>query len=294
MKNRRRPCLPHNRLHFTIPGAISASKASSQNGRSTNFAVSPKPLSKNPAASPKTTTSSIWNRAIAPKRPACAASKRPPNKHPVYERMLRHSALLDIVAQLIGPGIRTTGQKLNMKSPEIGSPVEWHQDWAFVPQTNDDLLTVGIALDDMTLENGCLLVIPGSHKGRIYDHHQDGAFVGAVTEPDFTPEGAVPIELRAGDISIHHFRLLHGSAPNTSSRPRRLLLLEYAAADAWPLLGADWETFKASILRGKPSCEPRLTSVPVRLPLPPAKRRGSIYETQSTLKRPLYSGKGRF
>jgi len=53
--------------------------------------------------------------------------------------------LLDIVAQLIGPGIYYNGDKLNMKIAGVGSPVEWHQDWAFYPCTNDDLLAVGVA-----------------------------------------------------------------------------------------------------------------------------------------------------
>jgi ectoine hydroxylase-related dioxygenase (phytanoyl-CoA dioxygenase family) len=94
---------------------------------------------------------------------------------------MRSDAILDCVAPLIGPGVRFQGDKLNMKTAEVGSPVEWHQDFAFYPHTNDELLAVGIALDDCLLENGCLLVIPGSHKGPVLDHHQDGVFVGAIS-----------------------------------------------------------------------------------------------------------------
>ena len=60
--------------------------------------------------------------------------------------------ILEIVEQLIGKGLRTNGNKLNMKPPSKGSAVEWHQDWAFYPHTNDDVLAVGIAIDDMTEE----------------------------------------------------------------------------------------------------------------------------------------------
>ena len=63
--------------------------------------------------------------------------------------------------------------------------MEWHQDWAFYPHSNDDLLAVGVAIDDMTRENGCLMIMPGSHRGKINNHHQDGCFVGAVNEEDF-------------------------------------------------------------------------------------------------------------
>ena len=193
---------------------------------------------------------------------------------------------MEIVSRLIGPNIRCNGQKLNMKSAEFGSPVEWHQDWAFYPHTNDDLLAVGIAIDAMTSENGCLMAIPGSHRGRVYNHHQDGHFAGAVTETDFNAEGAVSIEVGAGGVSIHHVRALHGSVPNTSSRPRRLLLFAYAAADALPLVPpvTDWEAFNAKIVAGRPTYEPRLTDVPVRVPYPPAPRGGSIYEIQTTLR----------
>ncbi len=220
-----------------------------------------------------------------PESPRLRRLINPSQQHDVYARGLRHDRILDITAQLIGPGIRTNGDKLNMKSAEVGSPVEWHQDWAFYPQTNDDLLAVGVAIDDMTRENGCLLVIPGSHQGRIYDHHLNGAFAGAVTEPDFTGEGAVPIEVKAGGISIHHVRTLHGSAPNTSGKPRRLLLYMYCAVDAWPLVqsATSWEEFNSKILRGEPTREPRLVDVPVRIPLPPAERPGSIYEIQTVL-----------
>ena len=65
--------------------------------------------------------------------------KSPIEHHDVYMRTIRHDGILDIVAQLIGDGIRTNGNKLNMKSADYGSPVEWHQDWSFYPHTNDDI-----------------------------------------------------------------------------------------------------------------------------------------------------------
>ncbi|GAA2756446.1 phytanoyl-CoA dioxygenase family protein [Actinopolymorpha rutila] len=216
-----------------------------------------------------------------PEQPRLRRLKSPDKQHVAYDRVLRNDRILDLVSQLIGPGIRYKTTKLNLKSPEYGSPVEWHQDWAFYPHTNDDLLAVGVAIDDMMLENGCLMVVPGSHKGPVLDHHRDGYFAGAVA-PDGLSGRAVPIELRAGGISLHHARLLHGSAPNTSSRPRRLLLFEYAAADAWPLTGGlDWDDFNAHLLRGDAVLQPRLTEVPVRIPLPTHDREGSIYEVQS-------------
>ena len=225
-----------------------------------------------------------------PDSPKLRRLVNPAENHETYNRILRDDGILDIVAQLLGTeSVRYNGNKLNMKASEAGSPVEWHQDWAFYPHTNDDLLAVGVAIDDMTRENGCLMAIPGSHKGKVYDHHQDGRFVGAVTEPDFDASGAEAIEVKAGGVSIHHVRALHASMPNTSSRPRRLFLLMYCSGDSYSLAPGpgqhrDWEAYEATFLRGRPSQEVRVESCPVRLPLPPPLKPGSIFENQTILK----------
>ena len=219
--------------------------------------------------------------------------KNPNLHHETYDRTLRHPAIVDIVEQLIGPGVRYQSTKLNMKAAGYGSPVEWHQDWAFYPHTNDDILAVGVAIDAMTADNGGMMVVPGSHRGPLYDHHQDGYFVGAVTDHDMDPAEAVLLEVPAGGISLHHVRTLHGSAPNRSSGPRRLLLLELCAIDTWPLVKqADWDTFNGRILRGSPTNTPRVTPVPVRIPLPAHERQGSIYEVQSKLAEPVLAKAG--
>jgi ectoine hydroxylase-related dioxygenase (phytanoyl-CoA dioxygenase family) len=218
--------------------------------------------------------------------------KDPIKHHEVYDQALRHPTVLKIVSQLIGPNLRTNGNKLNLKYSSFGSPVEWHQDWSFYPHTNDDLLAVGVCIDEMTIENGALMVIPGSHKGPVLDHHhkERGVFVGAVTDENFDPSNAVPILLGAGGISIHHVRALHGSEPNTSPRPRRLLLFQYCANDAWPLMGfPGWDAFNATIVQGEPTNVPRVTNVPVRIPLPSGEKGGSIYETQTMMAKRYYA-----
>ena len=218
--------------------------------------------------------------------------KQPHKVHPAFDRVVRKREVLDVVAALIGPSLRLQGSKLNMKAARYGSPVEWHQDWAFYPHTNDDILAVGVMLDDMALENGPLMVVPGSHRGPVFDHHgEDGRFCGLVDPADIETEiaRAVPLTGRAGSMSFHHVRALHGSALNTSDRDRNLLLYEIMAADAWPLSGvSDLDQFNSRLLRGSPTIEPRLTAVPVRMPLPPAARQGSIYENQSSAKRSYF------
>ena len=217
--------------------------------------------------------------------------KSPDLQHEVYARTLRHPTILDIVEQLIGPGVRYQSTKLNMKAAGYGSPVEWHQDWAFYPHTNDDILAVGVAIDAMTEANGGMLAVSGSHRGPVYDHHQNGYFVGAITDREVNPDQVVQLAVPAGGISLHHVRTVHGSVPNRSSRPRRLLLLELCAIDAWPLMNMPGlEAFDARILRGSPTVTPRMKAAPVRIPLPTHERRGSIYEVQSKLARPLLAG----
>ena len=108
--------------------------------------------------------------------------KKPHLVHPVFAEFMRSPRLLAVLSALLGPsGVRLHGSKLNLKAPEIGSPVEWHQDWAFYPHTNDDILAVGVLLDNATAENGPLIVVPGSHRGPTFDHHgPDGHFFGAM------------------------------------------------------------------------------------------------------------------
>ena len=224
-----------------------------------------------------------------PENPKLRRLKSPIEQHEVYRNALHHEKILDVVSQLIGYGLRCNGNKLNMKQPGYGSPVEWHQDWAFYPHTNDDLLAVGVVLDDMTEDNGPLLVIPGSHEGPVYDHHLDGHFCGAVTDPTFSDKGTTPVMVKAGGITIHHVRMLHGSVSNTSAQPRRLLLFQYCAIDAFPLGGiTNWDAFNATIVRGEPTNIPRVEPVPVRMPYPGSLRTGSIYESQTVLKKSTF------
>jgi ectoine hydroxylase-related dioxygenase (phytanoyl-CoA dioxygenase family) len=214
--------------------------------------------------------------------------KKPHLVHPVFAEFMRTPALLDVLSALLGPsGVRLHGSKLNLKSPEYGSPVEWHQDWAFYPHTNDDVLAVGVLLDDATEENGPVLVLPGSHRGPTFDHHgPDGRFCGAMDPArdrlDFA--SAIPLIAPAGSCSFHHVRAVHGSAQNRSAQSRNLLLYEFTAGDAFPLLGiADWADFNARLLVGSPTVVPRTVPCPIRMPYPPALNQGSIYENQTVL-----------
>lgn len=225
-----------------------------------------------------------------PDCPRVRRIKRPHIAHSFYNELARHVAITSVLEPLIGCNIRMRpAGKINLKAAGYGSPVEWHQDWAFYPHTNQDVLAVGILLDDMDHDNGPLMFLPRSHTGPIYDHHSNGAFCGAIDvgSADLDVSEAIEVHAKAGSMTVHHARLVHGSALNTSGRQRRILLYEYAAADAWPLAGienlSNMEEFNSRIVYGKPTLQPRLEDVPVRMPLPIAKFQGSIYENQRTL-----------
>lgn len=218
-----------------------------------------------------------------PAAPLVRRIKLPHKAHAEFRAFASDPVLTDIMADLLGRDVRLHGGKINLKPGTAADAVEWHQDWAFYPHTNDDLLAVGVMLDDMDLENGPILMLPGTHRGPVYDHHAEGKFSGAIDldscDLDFSK--AETVTGQAGSISVHHVRLVHGSSANRSGKPRRLLLWEYAAADAWPLMGAgDLDEFNERMVRGDPTLAPRLADVPVRIPLPGALHQGSIFENQ--------------
>uniref|UniRef100_A0A0G4FAX2 Methyltransferase type 11 domain-containing protein n=1 Tax=Chromera velia CCMP2878 TaxID=1169474 RepID=A0A0G4FAX2_9ALVE len=250
--------------------------------------------------------------------------KRPHLWHPVFANITRHPSVVSLVSRLlqrdvegaphhsppgaIRVGVRFQGDKLNSKPPlQPSSAIAFHQDWAFYPHTNDDLCTVSIPLEDLDEENGTLLYVPSSHRGPLFSHHDKntGNFAGGITDSDFDPK-SVPLKALvcpAGSIAVHHVRTVHGSLPNLSTRPRPLLLLQYALGDAWPLQqhprGAwgieagperqidEWTISQAyTVTEGtEPVRRPFLSSVPVSLPMPwPGRGElNSLYATQSVL-----------
>ncbi len=225
-----------------------------------------------------------------PENPRVRRIKLPHTTSEVVKSLMYSDHVLAPVRDLIGPDLRLHTTKLNMKSAGYGAAIEWHQDFAFYPHTNDDVLAVAVIVDDMSSENGPLMVFPGSHRGPIHDHHVDGVFAGAMDlgACDFDIADAVELKGPAGSISIHHGRIVHGSASNRSSFDRRLLFYEIMAADAFPIAGGmtrfeGIEDYNSRMLCGRPTLEPRLENVPVRIPQPQPASNRSIYEIQSRL-----------
>jgi phytanoyl-CoA hydroxylase len=172
-------------------------------------------------------------------RPMVRRLKFPDRIHPFFDELMRSDAILDRVEDLIGPNIRFQASKLNLKAAGGGSPVEWHQDFAFYPR---------VYFDDTDTENGCMLMVPGSHRGPVLDHHQDGFFIGAITPSrnEVDLKRAVPIEVKAGALSLHHFN--------------------------------------KKIVRGEPTISVRLAPVSARIPMPGVGNAGTIYELQKLVR----------
>jgi ectoine hydroxylase-related dioxygenase (phytanoyl-CoA dioxygenase family) len=223
--------------------------------------------------------------------PVVRRIKNPADNDPLYRWVGFDSPIPDIVSQLIGPSIRFHHSKLNMKGSLLGAAVEVHQDAAFYPHSNDDVLAVGLLLDDASAANGAMAVLPGSQRGPIYTHYDThGRFVGSMRADDVARldrRNAVLLELPAGSIHIHHYRLVHWSAPNTSTAERRLLINSYTAADAVSFMpDTTGSSLVGMLLRGTPPTVARRTAGD--MPLPPDFRQGytSIYELQTETTRP--------
>jgi len=207
----------------------------------------------------------------------------PTKQHAAFEQATAHPELLDRVEALIGPDILFHYSKLHLKAPQVGSLVDWHQDFAYYPHTNTDLVTALIYLDDATTENSALQVVPGSHHRGLADHYVDGYFCGKVAGADAPdPALAVAIEAPAGSAIFIHPLLLHYSSPNRSDRYRRAFLPAYRAADAYPIhFGAHAGHNEAGVklLRGKVSDTARVEAGAWRLPF--AERPfGSLFQLQ--------------
>jgi len=212
--------------------------------------------------------------------------KKPHRVDDFYWRMARHPKILAVLSAIIGPDIRLSHSKINMKAPMGGTALEWHQDWAFAPHTHMGTCVASLMIDDSSMGNGALQFLAGSHQGALLDHHgPDGFFAGAVglDDPGVDLATARPIIGPAGTVAFHHPMTIHGSGTNMSGAPRRILFLEYAAADAYPLFYAvDWEEYAARMVAGQGGPAIRVEHNVVKLPVP-SPAGSSIYKIQAAL-----------
>lgn len=192
---------------------------------------------------------------------------------PAYLDVARNSAMVDGIADLIGPNVRFHHSKINAKLPGSDTAVKWHQDFAFTPHTNDDVVTALLMVTDVTKDNGALEVLSGSHTGPIHPIWHGGVFTGAVdeaTEADAQARSAVALG-PAGSVCYMHTRLLHGSAPNLSDLARTLFISVYSADDALPITPNPMPTtFSGDLVRGESTNQVRTIAYQMLRPELPA------------------------
>ena len=149
-----------------------------------------------------------------------------------FVQYAKDSIILDMVEQLIGPNFAIWNSSFFAKPALNGTRTPWHQDGEYWPIQPLATCSVWIAVDDANTENGCLEFIPGSHRNRrLSPHHTNNAQGLALPlELDadaFQVSAAVPIELKAGQMSLHDVFLMHASEPNRSPNPRRGMTLRF-------------------------------------------------------------------
>ncbi|MEU8774470.1 phytanoyl-CoA dioxygenase family protein [Streptomyces sp. NPDC048606] len=227
--------------------------------------------------------------SVAETEPGDASKARriwaPTSRDKVFAELAEHPRLLDAVADLIGDDLILQYSKLNVKAPHVGSPVEWHQDFAYYPHSNTDLVAALVYLDDATRENACLQVAAGSHKSGLLSHEVDGFFGGKIVSLDgvgVAESTVVDCQGKAGSVVFLHPLVVHSSEQNNSDRYRRAFIPAYRASDAFPLYYGPHAAHNeptAKLVRGKVSKTARSEGGTWRLPLAAAEF-NSLFEIQ--------------
>ena len=182
----------------------------------------------------------------------------PVSHHPEFWAFASESVAADVAGDVCGPDVKFYHSKLNFKWPEGGQRFDWHQDIPAWPHTDYSPVTVGLYLEDCASEQGPLRAIRGSHLGALhsmYDEHRN--WVLRIPEANLAPgwrDRVVQLTARAGSLVLLNCRVIHGSAGNTSSRMRPLLLNVYSSADSMPyVVNPIPSRYEGAIVRGRPA-----------------------------------------
>jgi ectoine hydroxylase-related dioxygenase (phytanoyl-CoA dioxygenase family) len=149
--------------------------------------------------------------------------------------LARAPALLDLVASAIGPDIVLWGCQVFCKPGGDGMEVPWHQDGHYWPIRPLATCTAWVALDESKPENGCMRVIPGSHRARALFPHltedrADVVLTQRASEDAFDARTAADVALEPGEMSLHDIYMIHGSNPNRSPKRRAGVAIRYMPA----------------------------------------------------------------
>jgi ectoine hydroxylase-related dioxygenase (phytanoyl-CoA dioxygenase family) len=151
----------------------------------------------------------------------------------VFTRMAAHPRLVEVLTDLIGPNVQLHHSKMLVKPPEEGAPFPMHQDYPYFPHERHTVLAASVHLDDTDEENGCLHVMPGSHRLGPLQAQGDSHTV------DYTLESGTACPAKAGDVLFFNYLTIHGSGVNRSTRTRRNVLFQYRDPSDVPVLNGD-------------------------------------------------------
>ena len=168
-------------------------------------------------------------------------------------KLCTHPRILDYVESILGPDFYLWGTQFFSKEPGDGKTTPWHQDAFYWPLSPHKAVTVWLAFSDSDEGNGAMMVVPGSHRAGRLKYRKttlDSDVLDMVLEHgEFRESDAVPLILKAGQISLHDDNIIHGSAPNHSERLRCGLTMRYSAGEVRCDLSV-WPFFKSFWVRG--------------------------------------------
>jgi ectoine hydroxylase len=203
-------------------------------------------------------------------RPRIRALKHPDERHEAFWD-LGKGTLADVAQGLLGPDVRFSHSKLNFKLSEGRDEFLMHQDVQFFPHTNFSPLTIGVYLADTTADLGAVRVLPGSHRGELYEHYDaDGNWAGHMRAEDMATIDTslgVPMEGPAGTVTVHNCRTVHWSPPSPAGDGRPFLAFIYAPADAFPYAEhPEGSSNRNTIVRGRATRWARHDPRPCQIP----------------------------
>lgn len=162
-------------------------------------------------------------------------------------------AILDYVEDVIGPNFYQWGGQFFVKYPHDGSEVPWHQDSQYWPFSPKRTVTAWLAIYDTDADNAAMQVVRGSHNHGSFKHHINDApnlvLAREVDADQIDETKIVTLDMKAGEISLHDSRLIHGSGPNKSDRRRCGITIRFCPTNVRCDLSV-WPTFEAYLARG--------------------------------------------
>jgi len=161
---------------------------------------------------------------------------------PVFDQIAHNSKILDVVQDIIGPNILVGGTTLFIKEPDNKGFVSWHQDAKYIGFEPHDWVTAWLAITDANEENGCMRMWPGTHKEKIKKHkdtfNKDNLLTRGQTVQNVPLKKTIPNVLKAGQLSLHHPQIVHGSGLNKSkSRRIGFVIQSYIGANVDQVIG---------------------------------------------------------